>query len=994
MTYSYLDKARQLGQYVPFSFRAQQRGASESTPQGKTPDIKAGTQSQETEQGETMMEMFGGPAQGMGFGTFPRFGLEDRGAAAALFGGGMQLGGNAVGGLGGGGLGGGNLVWGGNVVGGGGGGGEEVAAGAGQNGVVTPMPGHPMANAGGVATNQGWMDGLGGGGGDLLYGGSTLAQQGQQGHTAPPAQHQQQHYHGGSRVGMNLFPSTPQVGQMGVNGGATMATGVNGGPANGPAQSLPAETRDFPFLLALGDKIDNHDKDLVQKERALQTDDETDEKTEVLSYAEALTYMYMVGTNSVPRICHSPTLCPEDSVPAHSSMGGRVIVFTARNNVPLVAADRAFWDSKETMVPAGTDAIGQQADPAVFEWKTTPSGTKKHLRRALLFPSSLAKLGVEWINKGVDVLGCYRDLCTRFPGEDEYPDEKDWLLGASQGTPRDGSNLRLDFQQADQDEPTFCNWVKETLVLKKVIPVEPIPQAAAAPTQAAAAPTAPAAAAPGGNTVQPPPGVDPNLAFMFQQQFQQQQAMLASMHHQNQQATTSQAMLLNQFQHSLMGGVGGHLSSSSTSGKAAIRSEDTWAGITSLSHKHSLHQVSWWWRHVYSAKKDDISQKKQDAKKWILKWAHDNGLPVSKNFEPEDDAIWAWITGDFSSSTDYSKEGNKKLSPYHAMPVTTEELERRRTKKNAQDASAHTRTLADAVRIETEKGALPSPPGDLDTLVKTIVVFTGMVALLFGEKNDLYEKLMVVIETLTHEEVERNAITYLGVRSRQIFWLVLVEAKRYCNQAHSKWEFQQQKAFPTCNLHLYTLQLQNGTSIDVIGFPDSWKQPVLQVPPPPAAPTGGGGAPALGQWNGFQHPFVGSLPPLMPQAPVPAPVPPGLGQVPSQKTNKELLPARVTQACLKVGNLFPEARLPHFVAAAGKTMSDLPKIRSKVACYNYLMGKCTNFRCNFKHFELALLHATEYEEWIQTMEVGANKILEDKALPKLHSGRKRKSPSQ
>src|SRR6056300_647172 len=131
--------------------------------------------------------------------------------------------------------------------------------------------------------------------------------------------------------------------------------------------------------------------------------------------------------------------------------GGRVIVFTARNNVPLVAADRAFWDSKETMVPAGTDAIGQQADPAVFEWNTTLSGTKKHLRRALLFPSSLAKLGVEWINKGVDVLGCYRDLCTRFPGEDEYPDEKDWLLGASQGTPRDGSNLRLDFQQADQD---------------------------------------------------------------------------------------------------------------------------------------------------------------------------------------------------------------------------------------------------------------------------------------------------------------------------------------------------------------------------------------------------------------------------------------------------------------------------------------------------------------------------------------------------------------
>ena len=96
---------------------------------------------------------------------------------------------------------------------------------------------------------------------------------------------------------------------------------------------------------------------------------------------------------------------------------------------------------------------------------------------------------------------------------------------------------------------------------------------------------------------------------------------------------------------------------------------------------------------------------------------------------------------------------------------------------------------------------------------------------------------------------------------------------------------------------------------------------------------------------------------------------------------------------MEVYKIFPDARLLHLVTAAGKTMGDLPKIRDKVACYNYLMGKCTAKVCRFEHYEFAELNPAEYEEWIKIMEAGAKKILADRALPTVPS-RKRKSSSK
>ena len=95
----------------------------------------------------------------------------------------------------------------------------------------------------------------------------------------------------------------------------------------------------------------------------------------------------------------------------------------------------------------------------------------------------------------------------------------------------------------------------------------------------------------------------------------------------------------------------------------------------------------------------------------------------------------------------------------------------------------HTRTRAEALQIETEKGEPPSPPADYYTLLHTLVAFTGIVWMLLGEKADLYQKLLGLVDILWLGSIEPDIPKFDGVLSRQIFWMVIVDVKRYCSGA-------------------------------------------------------------------------------------------------------------------------------------------------------------------------------------------------------------------
>ena len=936
------------------SRKASTQHQGRATSPGGTTIPAAVTQTQEEDLGPTMLEMLGNSTPGgvppvshltygAGHPTGP-FGLSasDRG----MFGGGYHLRGDV-----GAGMGGGELRWGG----GGGGSGEAPIGGVGGRSSFETLgaQGFQRDLFGEPTNEQGLWGRMGGGG--FGYGGLSPA-----GHAGIGQQqlfndmHQGMPSEGGNSGGRP--PQTPgQEGTTENNSARNTTPAPTATPAGNAGRTPPtAVPGDKPgALTAVQAHFGKYDSEETKADSAIQEETDKDVvRDQILQSNEPVFMMFLSGPSARVRILHSFALCPQARVPPHSDMGGKVIGFTIKTNTPMVLPTNTWWDSKQVTVPPGVEAVAARTGQQAPVWASISSGPVKNIKRTCIVPRSLVAEAYEWTTKGLDCLKCFEDLCDKFPEEDKFAKEKEWLLAASQGTPNAGSTLSVTISAADQEESQFEKWCQDTLTLKKVLPMAQAPAA-----QTATASTTPIAP--------PPPGVDPNTAWLINMQQTNQQAMLNFMQQQQQQNIRFQAATLQQMQQGGGGGVGGVLSSHATPGKGPIKSWDTYAAIMSLCNVTSMPDLPFWWREVRDARKEEIRDKWHDAQKWILEWALRHGLPIHQSFEPEDDVIWAFITGNFRGSSDHAKNATKQLSPYNGMPVSTDELERRQIKKDARDASARNRSYAEAVHIETEKGGLPSPPGDYDSVLKTIVAFTGIVALLFGESCDLYTKLMGLVTRLKGKEVEQNALRYLGVKSRQIFWLVLVDAKRYCNQAHTAREFKTGARFPESMLHHYYIAIENAAEIEVMGFPEKWKAAAPYFPPiqSPASTQ------VMHQswWNVPPGP-LGQVPPVYPPS---LPSQPGGGiQQPEvvvsgrSRTNTANSPARVVQACERVNELFPKARFVHFVAAAGKKMTDLPKIRGKPTCYNYLLGQCKKPGCGFEHYEIGQLQASEYEEWI------------------------------
>ena len=136
-------------------------------------------------------------------------------------------------------------------------------------------------------------------------------------------------------------------------------------------------------------------------------------------------------------------------------------------------------------------------------------------------------------------------------------------------------------------------------------------------------------------------------------------------------------------------------------------------------------------------------------------------------------------------------------------------------------------------------------------MLKTLVAFTGVVWLLFGNKSDLYRKLRQLLTTLMSEDAEANSQKYYGVRARQIFWLVIVDAKMYCKQALTASQFNANNPFPESKLQKYDTLIENAAALELREFPEKWKtDPLLglerhQEPSPGSWPAASAPAHAL-----------------------------------------------------------------------------------------------------------------------------------------------------
>ena len=766
------------------------------------------------------------------------------------------------------------------------------------------------------------------------------------------------------------------------------AAGTPGGAPVPPAASVPTDK--LPLALqALAKEIGRFD--VEGREAGIQASENAAKvKSDVFSAAYVILLMYVSGKNPKLRLIHSVALCAEDKFSPHSELAGKAVGFTVTSNQPQLLPQSSWNTWKEVGIPSAVEATIAAAADGAPPFGAVTTEEKKKLPFMKVVPASLAEMVYHWSVKELTCLECYDALCGEFPDKDKFAGEKEWLLGASQGENGTASNLNSNVRGVpDPDDAELIAWTKATLTQKGVLPKDP------------ADPVTPAQRQNPG----PPNGVSPELMFLQQQQHQffaqvqQQQNQMMQLQyqqhaHQVQSSQNNTQLIVNQLQHgSSGGGLGVGLGSAGGEKSSSfLRLDETLAALCSLCHVQDVKLLPPWYNYVYGKKKSEIPYVRRELKEAVIKWAKAENVTIHKNFSPDDDAMWILMTANLRGTTDYQLEANKGLSPFAARVVTTQEEEQRRKDRHAEFASLQSRTFAEAAYLESKKGELPSPPGDLDSLKKVLGVFTGEVFVALGATADLYQQNLELVRALDDEEVEANSYKYLGQRCREIFWMVLVETKRYCNSAHTVTEFRNGSSFPKCNIRHYLTAVKDAAPITIMGFPEKWSSPPTGVTPAPSAP------PAIApQWN--QNPLWAGYPPPMAFPPV---APPPAGGVQQQQgptreqlslENKQNLPPRAANAIDRVTKMFSKARLVHLVTAAGKQMHELPKIRGCKSCWNHFLGVCTREPCSFKHFQTALLQPAEYEECLVIMETGANKICSDKALPPLpkQTGKRKKA---
>lgn len=222
-------------------------------------------------------------------------------------------------------------------------------------------------------------------------------------------------------------------------------------------------------------------------------------------------------------------------------------------------------------------------------------------------------------------------------------------------------------------------------------------------------------------------------------------------------------------------------------------------------------------------------------------------------------------------------------------------------------------------------------------------------------------------------ESETNEEDFTGVLSRQLFWAVLIESKRYGKHPMSLSQIQQGAPFPTVALDGYAMMIRNRNNLILPQFPETWKkeappqpQPILPTVPQqqlPPFPPGFSNAPP----QGF------------------SPFSPLQGQFGSWQQNPNIghMPQRIVQALETAHKVDPSVKLRHFFAAAKQKSMDMPLVQGQRVCINYLMGKCATRGCMFQHLPLSMVPKQFVDTWSNVMEEGAKKIKQDGKLPSL-----------
>lgn len=648
-------------------------------------------------------------------------------------------------------------------------------------------------------------------------------------------------------------------------------------------------------------------------------------KTNMLAAGTPHVFAYMAHNdkNFQLRLGFCPTLC---QIGEDNKLHGKLVLFNVGNNFPVVVPPAKFWTWHLVGSEGKKPQEGEKEEPY--------DATITHVPLALLVPPELVVSMHEWSSKNLSSWKCLEKLELDYPDEVDYPMVKQWLWEAcKEKTTKSGgkhSVLGLSLGAAVMNTAED-KWKQE--VLSKRLGVS-----------FGASNTAPAA-------------TQQNLMMHLMMQQQQQSAEQLELL--REQMRKPPAPVQVTVQHA--SGAGSATTGGAGGSKVSLSQSKT-AAVCSLAYARNPTGLPKFWFDMNGKTKTEALELWGKLEKKIVNWCRGENFPCSNDWKPRPEQVWDIVNGEFHCRGSFELEGNKGLTPFLTIPVTFAEQQKRKNWAKAESASTQTRTYEEQIRIDAEKHALPNPPATHGQLLNNMTAYMGVLALTIGWYNSLYKQVRQLVELLNEQQMREQEGKFLGAFSREIFWLVLTESKRYCRQELTEEEQRRNAPFPEAGISSWLHLIRHSDHLGLSDMPTAWKKP-----------------------------YVAPLPPSLVTSPQSFQIPPH--NVPTVPTNLPRTPPtardRAAAALTRAQKVDSSARLIHVFVAAGRTLATLPQVQGKSSCYNHLLGRCTSKKCRFEHVDANDVTPSVMNELALICEQGADKIEADGALPTVDNKRRK-----
>jgi hypothetical protein len=112
----------------------------------------------------------------------------------------------------------------------------------------------------------------------------------------------------------------------------------------------------------------------------------------------------------------------------------------------------------------------------------------------------------------------------------------------------------------------------------------------------------------------------------------------------------------------------------------------------------------------------------------------------------------------------------KSLSILACRPNTASKIEQERTREQAENDTKKTRSLGEALQLES--GDMRTPADNFHDLRLNIGMFAGLLEVLYGGKCEFFHWVFEVYKVMTHPSVAAMKVKFTPLLCRQIMWAI------------------------------------------------------------------------------------------------------------------------------------------------------------------------------------------------------------------------------